>query len=43
MVDTSLRGVGESETESLLRGFPDFAFTPQFNLASERWNDRQSD
>lgn len=38
-----LGAVGASEMESLFRGFPDFAFTPQFNLAWKRWDDRQSD
>lgn len=38
-----LRAVGASEMESLFRGFPDFAFTPQFNLGWKRWDDRQSD
>ncbi|CAJ1065944.1 Hypothetical predicted protein [Xyrichtys novacula] len=40
---TYLGAVGQSETESLFRGFPDFAVTPQFNLASERRDDGQSD
>lgn len=43
MVGTCLQAVGERETESLFRGFPDFAFTAQFNLALKRQDDRQSD
>lgn len=43
MVGTCLRAASESETESLFSGFPDFAFTPQFNLALEWPDDRQSD
>lgn len=37
-----LPAVGESEMKSLFRAFPDVAFTPPFNLASERQNDRRS-
>lgn len=42
-VGMRLRAVGKSEMESLFRGFPDFAFTPQFNLALKQQDDRQSD
>lgn len=36
-----LPAVGESEMKSVFRGFPDVAFTPQFNPAWERRDDRR--
>lgn len=42
-VDMWLQVVSRSETESRFRGFPDLAFTPQFNLALECQDDSKSD
>lgn len=38
---TGLPAVVESEMKRLFRAFPDAAFAPPFNLASERRNDRR--